>query len=120
MPRKEGLRLRPEKLFASAGLQTLLTGKVPGGFIWCLESIAWEISLATSGGNTRCRLFIDRGAGEKHFINEQLVPVANWLYTHDDNVYLYPGEQLALEIDEGQAATIAKMIITGYREEVKP
>lgn len=119
MPRKEGLRLRPEKLFTSAGVQTLSTGKVPPGFVWCLESIAWEIDKATSGGNTRCRLFIDRGAGEKHYLDEQLVPVANWLYTRNEKDYLYPGEILSLEVDQGQASTTAKMDITGYREEVK-
>jgi len=116
MPRKEGLRLRPEELFTSSGLQTLYTSPVPREIIWCLESIAWEISLATSGGNTRCRLYIDRGAGDKHYLDEQLTPVANWLYTRNEKDYLYEGERLALEIDQAQASTHAKMDVTGYRE----
>lgn len=119
MPRKNGLRLRPDKLFASSGLQTLYTPKVPRGLIWCLESIAWEIDKVTSGGNTRCRLYIDRGAGDKHYLDEQLTPAADWLYTRNEKDYLYEDERLALEMDQGQAATAAKMYITGYREEVK-
>lgn len=119
MSTKDGLRLRPEKLFASSGLQTLYTGKVPRGIRWCLESIAWEINKATSGGNTRCRLYIDRGAGDKHFLDEELVPTADWLYTRNESDFLYEGERLALEIDQGQASTTAKMDIAGYREEDK-
>lgn len=119
MPKKDGLRLHPEKLFTSAGLQTLYTGKVPRNVIWCLESIAWEISLATSGGNTRCRLYVDRGAGEKHYLDEQLTPVADWLYTRNEGDFLYEGERLALEIDQAQADTTALMDVCGYREEGK-
>lgn len=116
MSRKNGLRLKLDQHYASAGLQTLKSDIVPGKVIWCLESIAWEISKATSGGNTRCRLFIDRGASDKFYFEEQLTPVANWLYTYDDNVYLYGGERLGLEIDQAQAATVAKLWATGYEE----
>ncbi|KKN37953.1 hypothetical protein LCGC14_0758400 [marine sediment metagenome] len=115
---KSGLRLRPSKGFGLAGLQTLRSTIVPPGIRWCLESIAWEISKATSGGNTRCRLYIDRG-NEKQFLDEQLNPVDNWLYTRNENDWLYPGERLALEIDEGQAATKATLNATGYREVCK-
>lgn len=116
MARKSGLRLHPELFIASAGLAILATTSVPRDVKWCLQSIAWEINLATSGGNTRCRLYVDRGAGEKHFLDEQLTPVADWLYTRSENDYLYPGERLVLEIDEAQASTTAKMDVSGYRE----
>lgn len=119
MARKDGLRLHPEKYYASSGLQKLETDLVPRGVVWCLESIAWEINKATSGGNTRCRLYIARGAGEKHFIDEQLNPVADWLYTRNETDYLHEGERLVLEIDQAQAATMAKMDICGYREEAE-
>jgi hypothetical protein len=109
--------MRPEQVFASAGLQTLYGDKVSGKQVWCLESVAWEISKATSGGNTRCRLYIDRGSGDKHYLDETLVPVATWLYTWSGSVSLYEGERIALEIDQGQASTEAKMDVTGYIEE---
>lgn len=118
MSKKDVIRLRARKLFSSSGLQTLYTNYVEQNSIYCLEQIAWEIDLATSGGNTRCRLYID-GHGYKHFLDEQLVPVANWLYTYTKKPHLYPGERLALEIDQGQASTTAELDATGYWEAVK-
>ena len=118
MARKDAIRLRAKKLFSSAELQTLYTENVEQGKIYCLEQIAWEIDKATSGGNTRCRLYID-GHGYKHNLDEQLTPVADWLYTHFEKPYLTPGERLALDIDQGQASTTAELNATGYWEAVK-
>lgn len=115
MAKKDGLRLRPTKLFTSAALQPLYSERVPSGIRWCLQSIAWEIDKVTSGGNTRVRLYVE-GRGNKHFLDEQLTPAATWLYTRDENDFLYPGERLALEIDQAQASTTAIMNISGYRE----
>jgi len=86
--------------------------------MWCIDHTAWEIDKATSGGSTRCRLYID-GHGYKHSIAEQDAPAADTLYTWSKNEYLYPGERLALDIDQGQAATTVNMCMTGYREEIK-
>lgn len=118
MARKDALRLRAKELFASAALQTLYSERVEPGEMWCIDHTAWEIDKATSGGNTRCRLYID-GHGYKHNIAEQDAPAANTLYTWSKNEYLYPGERLALDIDQGQASTTAEMCLTGYREEIK-
>ena len=112
-----GLRISLDQLFPSAALQTLRSASVPERERWRVESVAWEINKVTSGGNTRARLYIDRGAGDKHYLSEQLVPAADWLYTYADPQWLYPGERLSLEIDQGQASTRARLSASGYREQ---
>lgn len=118
MARKDALRLREITKFASAGLQTLKTKPVEPGKIYCLEQIAWEIDKATSGGNTRCRLYIE-GHGYKHNLAGQDAPSADTLYTYTKKPYLYPGERLALDIDQAQANTTAELCATGYWEAIK-
>jgi hypothetical protein len=118
MARKDALRIRINKTTGSAGLQTILSEPVELGWMWCVEHTAWEISKATSGGNTRCRLYID-GHGYKHNIAEQDAPAASTLYTWSKNEYLYPGERLALDIDQGQASTDVEICLTGYKEAIK-
>ena len=113
MARKNALRLRYRKLFASAGLVTLQSEPVPDDQIWCIQRAAWEIDKATSGGNTRCRRYID-GHGYKHYLSEEDAPTANALYWDADPVWLTPGEMMSLDIDEAQADTVALMSLTGY------
>jgi len=115
---KNAFRQRLKEVFASAALQTLYSELVKNGKICCFQQIAWEIDKATSGGNTRCRLYID-GHGYKHNIEEQDAPAANELYTYSDPIWLIPGERLALDIDQAQASTTAEMILTGYWTEQK-
>ena len=115
---KNALRLRARKKFASAALQTLLSEYVEQGKIYCIQQVAWEIDLATSGGNTRVRLYID-GHGYKHNIEEQDAPTADELYTYNDPLWLIPGERLAIDIDQAQANTTAEMCLTGYWTELK-
>ena len=118
MAKKNALRLRAKKTFSSAGLQTLYVELVEHDKIYCFQQIVWEIDKTTSGGNTRCRLYIS-GHGYKHDLEEQDAPAANTLYTYDTPVWLIPGERLALEIDQGQASTTAQMEILGYWTEQK-
>lgn len=118
MARKDSLRLRYVKTISDAGLYSLKSERVEAGYLYCIEHTAWEISLATSGGNTRCRLYID-GHGYKHYIAEQDAPAADTLYTWSKNEYLHQGERLVLDIDEAQADTVAQMLLLGYREEIK-
>ncbi len=113
MAKKNALRLHKSKTFASAGLVTLETDPTPDNMTYCLQRMAWEISLATSGGNTRCRLYIN-GHGYKHNLSQQTTPTANVLYWDADPVWLVPGESLALDIDEAQADTVATLNCTGY------
>lgn len=118
MPVKTGIRVKAEKTIASAGLDSLRSERVPYDVIWCVQNTAWEISKATSGGNTRCRLYIE-GPGWKHYIEEQQSPAADNLYTYSYPIWLHPLERLCVEIDQAQASTIAKLYMTGYREELK-
>ncbi len=118
MALKIALRLRYPKTFASAALQTLMSDRVPGDQTCCLQQVTWEISKATSGGNTRCRLYLE-GHGYKHYLAGQDGPTAAKLYTYTKVVYLVPGEQLALDIDQGQAGNIVGMYLTGYFTERK-
>jgi hypothetical protein len=113
MAGKNALRLHQAKTFASAGLVTLETEPTPDNMTYCLQRAAWEISKATSGGNTRARLYIS-GHGYKHYLAEQDAPAADALYKDVDPVWLVPGESLALDIDEAQAGTVAKLDATGY------
>ena len=107
-----GLRQIKDQIIASAGLFQHLSEAVPPGQAWRVTMIAWEISSATSGGNTRCRLYVDR-QGTRHYLDEQLVPAANWLYTHDAVHRLYPGERVGLELDQAQASCRAQLWVTG-------
>jgi len=118
MARKDAIRLRLKKLFTGGQLETLYSDRVKQGVIWCLEQITWEIDVATSGGNTRCRLYIE-GHGYKHYLAEQVNPVADRLYWYTKKPYLYPGERLALDIDYAGSSTTAEMIATGYWEKIK-
>ena len=115
---KNALRLRAKEVFSAAELQTLFSDRVEHGFIYCIQQVAWEIDKATSGGNTRVRLYID-GRGYKHNIEEQDAPVADTLYTYPYPIWLIPGERLAIDIDQAQASTTASMILTGYSSELK-
>jgi len=118
MARKDSLRLRYVETISSAGLYSLKSEPVETGYLYCIEHTAWEISLATSGGNTRCRLYIE-GHGYKHYIAEQNIPAANRLYTWSKNEFLHQGERLVLDIDQAQATTVAQMLLLGYKEEIK-
>lgn len=115
---KNALRIRARQLFAAAALQTLYSDYVEQGKIYCIQQVAWEIDLATSGGNTRVRLYID-GHGYRHNIEEQDTPTADELYTYNDPIWLIPGERLAIDIDQAQANTTAEMCLTGYWTELK-
>jgi len=113
MARKNALRLRAREVFSSAGLATLYSEVVPAGKVYCIQHTAWEIDKATSGGNTRCRLYID-GHGYKHYIAGQDAPSADTLYWWQHPIWLIQGERLALDIDQAQASTTAEMDMSGY------
>lgn len=117
MTRKNSLRIRIKEVTGSAGLQTVKSDLVDPGWMWCIEHTAWEIDKATSGGNTRCRLYVD-GHGYKHNIAEQDAPAADTLYTWSKNEYLYPGERWALDIDQAQASTTVEICLSGYKERI--
>lgn len=110
---KNALRENPTKKFSSAELQTLYSKRVTHDRIHCFQQVAWEIDTAITNGNTRVRLFIE-GHGYNHYLEEQDNPTADTLYTYNEKVWLIPGERLAIEIDEGEADTVAKMYLTGY------
>ncbi len=111
--KKEALRLRKVATISGAGLASVAFDCTEIGKIYCLQIISWEIDKATSGGNTRCRLFID-GHGYKHYFGEQDGPVADTLYWWKEPVWLYEGEAVALEVDQAQAATAVNMYALGY------
>lgn len=110
---KNGLRDRITGYISGAGLAAVKGDLVPAGKIYCYQRIAWEIDKATSGGNTRCRLYID-GRGYNHYLSEQDGPTAAALYWDADPVWLHPGEKLALEVDQAQATTTVQIYATGY------
>lgn len=115
---KNALRLRAKKTFSGAALKTLYSDRVEPDKLYCIQQTAWEISKATSGGNTRVRLYI-AGHGYKHNLEEQDAPAADTLYTYNDPIWLIPGERLAIDIDQAQNATVAEMCLTGYWTEFK-
>lgn len=98
--------------FADAGLATLYSERVPEGQIWRIERWAYEADKATSGGNTRARVYVD-GHGAKMYASEQDAPAADTLYWNDEPITLWPGERLALEWDQAQAATVVQMYLHG-------
>lgn len=110
---KNALRER-EVLTVNAGaVRRLKLPYVDPQRIRCYQRISWEISLATAGGNTRCRLVIEKPAYDIP-IAEQQVPVATVLYWWPYPVWLHDGERLALLIDQPQNGTVAQLHGVGY------
>lgn len=110
---KNAVRIPIKGTIVDAGVQDLLSPRVPEGQIHCYQHMTWGIDKTTSGGNTRCSLYIE-GHGYKHYFAEQDAPTATDLYSYPYPVWLVPGERLGLEIDQGQASTTAQMWLTGY------
>ncbi|MCL5026641.1 MAG: hypothetical protein M1531_09155 [Chloroflexi bacterium] len=110
---KNALRKRYRQTFADAGLATLKSDPVPEDQVWCIQRHSVEGTLATSGGNTRLRTYIE-GHGDKLYLNEEISPTANELYWDPDTIYLHPRERLALEWDQAQAGTILQLTLLGY------
>ena len=113
MAKKYALRLREKKAFASAGLATVYSSIVPPDQLWCIQLLSVEGNLTTSGGNTRCRVHIN-GHGYKHYIAEQDAPALSTLYWRAESFWMIPGERIAAEWDEAQAATTVELLAMGY------
>ncbi len=111
--KKEPLRDRNDEKISSAGEHRLKLEQVERDKINCYQRISWEISQATSGGNTRCRLVIEK-KGYDVPLSEEDAPAANTLYWYKDPVWLYPGETIVLIIDQAQADTDAEINAIGY------
>lgn len=111
--KKEPLRDRASEKISSAGEYRVKLGPVESDKINCYQRVSWEISQATSGGNTRCRLVIE-GHGYDLPLSEQDAPAANTLYWYKESTWLYPGERLTLIIDQAQADTDAEINAIGY------
>ena len=110
---KRAIRWANQATNSEAGLAYLYSEWARERELVCIQRLAWEINKATSGGNTRVRVYIDR-AGVRWPIDEQAGPTASALYTLVDPFWLVPGERICLEIDEAQASTLAKMWAMGY------
>jgi hypothetical protein len=113
MGKRMALRDRLEELFSTAALHTLETKPVKPGRVHCVQHVSWEINKALGGGNYRARLYID-GHGYKHELREQNTPQAGISYTVDEEIWLIPGESLALDLDQVAASTTAKLHLTGF------
>lgn len=113
MAKKYALRLREKKTFASAGLATVYSDTVPPDQLWCIQLLSVEGNLTTSGGNTRARVYID-GHGYKHYVAEQDGPSADTLYWRAEPFWMIPGERIAVEWDQAQAATTVELLAMGY------
>ena len=113
MALKRALRLRLKGTYTAAGLATLYSDFIPEGQLWCIQRLVVEGNLATSGGNTRCRVLID-GHGYKHHLAEQDAPSADTLYWIQDPFWLVPRERIAIEWDQAQANTTLEAFGTGY------
>ncbi len=116
MAKKYALRIRKKKTFASAGLATVYSDIVPPDQLWCIQLLSVEGSSVTSGGNTRCRAYID-GHGYKHWLAEQDGPSAATLYWRAEPFWMVPGERLVVEWDEAQAGAVIEVQAMGYYTE---
>jgi len=111
--KKYPLRLREKKTFASAGLATVYSDIVPPGQLWCIQRLSVEGSSTTSGGNTRCRVYIS-GHGYEHYLVEQDAPAASTLYWTEQPFWMIPGERLAATWDQAQASATVELQAMGY------
>lgn len=116
--RKSPLQLLLSDFFADAGHQHLRSDYVPQGKIWCIQRAAWAGDVATSGGETCARTYIESGAITL-YIKEQDNPTANVFYTDPDPVYLVAGQRYGLEFDHGAASTTLKMVLLGYSQDAE-
>ena len=109
-----GLRERVKQAFASAGLATIQSHLVPENEVWVVQRLTLEGDKATSGGNTRARVYINTH-GDKLYLTEQDAPAADTLYELVEPFRLYPRERIAAEWDQAQAATTLILVMVGYR-----
>jgi len=107
-----------EKDFPLNKLQNLRSKEVPPGWMYLLQVISWELSVALSGGNTRARLCIER-QGSQYPIQTQATPTVNQLYPYTDQVNLFPGDNLLLELDNAGTNTHAKMYWIGIAQPIE-
>ena len=110
---KRAIRWANRATNTGAGLAYLYSERVREGELVCVQRLAWEIDKATSGGNTRVRIYIDRD-GARWVIAEEDWPIADTIYTVVAPFWLVPGERICIEIDEAQASTQAQLWATGY------
>ena len=118
MAKKYALRLREKKTFASAGLATVYSDIVPLDQLWCIQLLSVEEDKTTLLGNTRCRVYIE-GHGYEHWLAEQDGPAAATLYWRAEPFWVIPGERIAVDWDNAQAATTVEMQAMGYWTEVE-
>ena len=118
MAKKYAFRIREKKTFAGAGLATVYSDTVPPGQLWCVQLLSAEGSSTTSGGNTRCRAYID-GHGYKHWLAEQDGPSADTLYWRAEPFWMIPGERIAVDWDQGQAGVVVELQAMGYWTEME-
>jgi hypothetical protein len=114
---KRAIRWIVEATISSAGLGTLYTERVREKELVCVQRLSCEINKAVSGGNTRIRIYIDRD-GVRFPIYEDVTAAADTLFSIMDAFWLIPGERIALEVDQAQASTIARLWAIGYFQDV--
>jgi len=113
MARKSALRERVTDLIASAGLGTVRSQPVEHDKLYCWQQIVWQTDKVLADGNGRARLYIE-GSGYKHFLCEWAPVAASRLYPYNEDVWLTPGERIALDLDHNQATTKVEINMTGY------
>lgn len=118
MPHKKQLRITAHEVISGAGVQRFNTPQVRDGQVWGVQRFTWETNKATSGGNTRARVYIER-SGIFFPIAEQDAPAADTLYSIVDPFYMVEGERLVVELDQGQATTTVESHIIGFEEQAK-
>ena len=116
MPHKKQLRITSHTTVSAAGIQEFYGPYVRYGQVWGVQRFTWETDKATSGGNTRARVYIDR-MGVRFPIAEQDAPAADTLYSIVDPFYLVEGERIMIELDQGQATTTVESHLVGFEEQ---
>lgn len=79
---------------AGAGSNDLEFERVAPAILLCVQHITIE-NETTVYDSLR---ILKEGAGEEHFVIEQLTPQAARLYWHDEPIYLKPGQRLVCRL----------------------
>jgi len=113
MARKSAFRDRVTKVISSAGLGIVRSEPVERDKVYCWQQIVWQINKVLADGDSRVRLYLE-GHGYKHYLEGWKPVDADTLYSYNEDVWLVPGESIALELSNNQATTTVGINMTGY------
>jgi len=110
MQKIDQLRIRKRASATGTSPDYVRTDRVPAGQLWCIQHIAYENETGARGTFRR----LIEGHGYEHFLGEHPSPGAGELITWNGELWLMPGEDMAVRQATCTAADALALYATGY------